>query len=984
MSVYTEYAAQVAERHADLLDRERSVSVQYGTEHARRQLERFSDVLLGARKRVREEQIEQLLQVKPEWDLLWRAPLSAPVSIQEAVERESRLLVVGPAGTGQTVQSVLAVDRPRSSRPFADAEKGDDRFVMLFVDLPDLPSLGEDVSLPEILSAGANTELSLSIEPSAFQDLLIRGQAVVSISGLDELSNQQSRAEAVRRIEAWMTEFPNCHYVVTVRPNACQPTLKADEFTRCVLVSEDRDFYKELEQAWNEALAAWTPADPDMTAYKEQSRIWQHLAFLVKERGQASISVQEAQAGLVDAVRQDRGLRIGRRKLPSEIAALLAQAPPQLQYVELDEGQLSFTSPALLDLLVARALVTLGVESGADAVWEQMSGRIESTIWDETFKLALQFTLSESPELGTQLLNQLLETPGSESWEPMLHGGLLLAADALSSRSFDSAVAPVEPVVDGLTAWMADADAVGRSDAFDALFRLTGQVYAGQKALELLSNSDLDEWTRQAAALLLGELGQSRATEAIEALQARAEDEEEGPRVQQAAVMALGALGSSGALGQDDLSVLIEWLSEHARDTDLGLDMRVVALESLGTIAAQSADASVVELLFGLARGESEGERVPYSLRSAAARGLKRLALTQDDKQVVARMWEVAQDAEVDDSVRTTFAETLGWLGQPEEAAKLLIELAQDTSLYPPGRRAAMEALARVGYADQEILDALVRIATTKDRKTKDFERLAASVAMSGVGHLELALQHLLMLIADKSIYRSTRNDALNYLGYFGSTGNEDLDEAAVAVLQIWANEENTTEDVRENAIDALCWLHADQEEVLRDLIGIIQNRSTYPRVRRYAASMLHRLPIEQKEMVVEAISPTFFDPEEKSDLLRVPLARMLFLWSGDESALAYLRAAAEQSYMAQVRHNASLVLLEIGEVEGGYAELIKLAQNPEIADPIRRDSLRTLGLWALGREDVAEAVSAVAQDAKLESNVRHEAYESLGSVVAG
>jgi hypothetical protein len=370
-------------------------------------------------------------------------------------------------------------------------------------------------------------------------------------------------------------------------------------------------------------------------------------------------------------------------------------------------------------------------------------------------------------------------------------------------------------------------------------------------------------------------------------------------------------------------------------------------------------------------------------VRSAAARGLKRLAWTKDDAQLVERMLEIARDTEIDDSVRAVFAETVGQLGQAEEAAKILIAMAQDTSIYPPGRRSAMEALGRVGYADDEILDVLKRIAVTKDRKTKDFERLSASLAMNGVGELELSLQHLLMLIADKSIYRSTRNEALSYLGHLGSTGNKDLDAAAIAVLQIWANEENTTEDVRENAIDALCWLHAGQDEVIRDMIGIIQNRGTYPRVRRYAASMLHRLPIEEKAMVVQALSPTFYDPEEKSDLLRVPLARMLFLWGEDESALSYLRAAAEQSYMAKVRYNASMVLLEIGEVEGGFAELIKLAQNPEIADPIRVDSLRALGLWALGREDVAEAVAAVAQEASLEPNVRTAAYTALGSIVA-
>ena len=311
--------------------------------------------------------------------------------------------------------------------------------------------------------------------------------------------------------------------------------------------------------------------------------------------------------------------------------------------------------------------------------------------------------------------------------------------------------------------------------------------------------------------------------------------------------MALGALGGSGTLEQEALETVVAWLSDRARDADLGLDPRVVTVEALGTIVAQSADPAIAELLLSLARGENEDERVPFSVRSMAAQGLKRLALTQDDAQLLEQMWEIARDTEIDDSVRTIFAETLGQLGQAEEAAKLLIELAQDTSIYPPGRRAAMEALGRVGYADQEILDVLTRIATTKERKTKDFERLAAALAMSGVGRLELALQHLLMLIADKSIYRSTRNEALGYLGYLGSTGNADLDAAAVAVLQIWANEENTTEDVRENAIDALCWLHAGQDEVIRDVIGVIQNRGTYPRVRRYAASTVASSPDRRK-----------------------------------------------------------------------------------------------------------------------------------------
>jgi hypothetical protein len=499
----------------------------------------------------------------------------------------------------------------------------------------------------------------------------------------------------------------------------------------------------------------------------------------------------------------------------------------------------------------------------------------------------------------------------------------------------------------------------------------------------MASDGELEEWSREAAALLLGRLGPDRADEAVEALEARLDDAEEGSRVRLAAATALGALGSSGALDDGTLAPLVARLITRVRDADLDIDYRVATAEALGQIAPQAPNADITEALIALARGENGDERVPYSVQIAAARGLERILAAKGDAQVAEQLWDLARDGEVDDSVRCVLAEMLGRLDGAEQAAQVLVELVQDGKVYPPGHRDALNALGRVGYADQAILDTVLQIAGTKDRKVKDFERLAASYALSGLGHFDLSLQHLLMLIADKSIYRSTRNDALGYLGQLGSTGDADLDAAAIAVLQIWVNEENTTEDVRENAMQSLRWLKASQEEVIRDLVGVVQNRMTFPRVRRAAVSTLSRLGEEHKDMVVEALSPAFYDPAEKSDLLRVPIARLLFLWGGDEQALVYLRAAAEQSYMAQVRYNASMVLLETGEAELATAELIKLAQNPDISDVIRHDALCALGLWKVGDEEVAEAVATVAQDVSLESNVRGAAYASLSSITA-
>jgi hypothetical protein len=260
--------------------------------------------------------------------------------------------------------------------------------------------------------------------------------------------------------------------------------------------------------------------------------------------------------------------------------------------------------------------------------------------------------------------------------------------------------------------------------------------------------------------------------------------------------------------------------------------------------------------------------------------------------------------------------------------------------------------------------------------------RLAAAHALSEVGHLDLSIPYLLMLLADKNL-RRTREDALGYLGQLGRTGEEDLDAATVVVLQIWLNEENTTEDVREAAIESLRALWAGQDEIVRDIVAVIQNKATSLRVRCFAVAQLGRFPVQQRDTIVKAFSSVFYDPEEKSDLLRVPIARMLFLWGEDEQALAFLRLAAKQSYMPQVRYDASMVLLDIGEVGLGTAELLRLAQTPDVSDVIRCDAARALGLWRVGNEDVALALAGIARDIELEPNVRDAAYASLRAITA-
>jgi uncharacterized protein (UPF0147 family) len=565
----------------------------------------------------------------------------------------------------------------------------------------------------------------------------------------------------------------------------------------------------------------------------------------------------------------------------------------------------------------------------------------------------------------------------------LLRRHLLVAASLLArsdvSEDLDQEVR--QAVVDGLFDWLRDADAAGRLEAFAALFQLSNEPYAAEQVLQAVGDGESSAWMREAAIMLAAKLHPADMSETIYALCARIDDAEDDTLVRQAASSALGHLGSIAA--DDEVRDEIgELLTDRIQDSEVPIDVRAALAESIHVVALAKPNQVLVDTLIALARGEGE-VKVPYAVQMAAGRGLGALAEQTEDSAFAEQMWAIASDVEVDESVRAAIAGILGRAGDAEKAAPILLEIAQNPKIYPPGRRDGLNALGELGYSDEAVVDALVTICQTTDRKTKDFERLAAARALGKIGHLDLSLQHLLMLIADKSIYRSTRNDALALLGQVGFSGDEALDSAIVAVLQVWITEENTTEDVREGAMASLATLQAVSDEIVRDLIGVVQDKRSYPRVRRAAVGTLAKLPIEQKDVVVESISVPFYDSEEKGDLLRVPIARLLYLWGDEARALDYLRAAAEQSYMALVRYRAGIVLQEIGDSETPVPTLLKLATDSSIADPIRCDAIRSLSFWCAGDEALAEQLVPVLGEENPMPTVREAAYAAIKSLLA-
>lgn len=942
MSDYTQYAERMAERYNHLarvggpdVTLEEGYVPMYarrGPRYAVRELPRTRQALQSARGRAREEQIKEVLTQRMYLDLLVGAPLGPTVSTRDLWADDRLVVLLGTAGAGKSAAlRHLAVDR---------LEGRDGKLLTLVVDLGSFAEA--DQALADFLAADA-AEAGLEMTPAFFGDVLTNGQGVLCLDGLDEITDPERRAQVVEQIETWTQDYPRTRFVITARQEAYEPCLDNDEFAHFVLLPWSDHVLAELETAWDQASAEWSEED---------------------------------------------------------VAARLAEAPRLVR-----------------DIVEARGVAALFADDKLNEGWGEMRRHLWQVAWRERLALVYRTLSQQRPETWSKAMSLLLEAGEGDTYEGVTHRHLALAGLALSisdaAAELDSAVA--DRVIGGLFGWLADAQAAGRQEAFEILFRLGGWPQVGARALDLVSDEEGEAWVREAAALLLGQSPAREAVGTVAALKRRIwpdeasatdeadaveeegegvaaeegeaeeaadaeteapEKEQEHIRVRQAACTALGRLVLNSTVDEQLRSEIEAGLVGGIRDSELPIDVRQAMAEAVAAVTETEPGDQRIALLFSLARGEGE-EKVPYAVQVAAAHGLSALLDVPGLEDVGGRLWELSEDGEVDDSVRVVVAQALG-AADAARAAHILLELGRDQGLYPPGRRQALEALGRLGYADDAIVEGLATISETQDRKTKDFERLAAAKTLGQVGYLDLGLQQLLMLIADKSIYRSTRNEALRLLGETGLSGDEDLDDASIAVLRIWVTEDRTTEDVQEQAMESLVMLQAAREDVVRDLISVVQDKRAYPRVRRAAVGALARLPVQDRQMVVDSIEVPFYDREEKSDLLRVPTARLLYLWGNDDHALEYLRLAAEQSYMALVRYQAGVVLHEIGDDENAVPTLLRLATDASIADPIRCDSLRALALWNVGDQELAEQLLSVFQEEDPMPNIPEAAYETM------
>ncbi len=963
-SVFQNYVHLVVERHGAPAPSELP-RVQRGPAFAQNEWRRENEALTLARGRVDEERILGHLSVMSQIELISGLPLGVAQPLDEVIQIEPKLVLLGAGGAGKT-----AALRALLTHTAAQGE------LVAWISLPDLMDSVE--SLPEYLSQDAQRRLSIEMPADVFAQALVNGHSLVCLDGLDGVVGQAARSQAVQLVQKWAERFPRCRFVVACRTDGEQPDL-GSQFARYFLTAPQHAG-DTLRQAWNESLDNWTaePRQAKNCYYASRHRLWAMLALAMLEQNIAAATTEQAQDWLAAAAERDKSLKLNKRQAHHEAELLLKESPAHLKLLALSKDLISFEPRLTREVLAAQALVTRGIENGVEAIWTRLASHLWDVNWRETLALTFRFLAQEQPALWNELIARILTLADQDPLELKHHRHTLLAASLLASSPASPELEQT-PILDRLMAWLHDATAAGHRDALNVLAQMEANPAAWSALYALAQESGLSVGIQGSVALLLGQLGMSSANEAADLLIGWADNADLPDLVRQSAVYGLSLLVGRGGPADVIEPRLVEW-TQHP---DLRLYVRIDAVEVLGRVIAQTRTPAALDVLMALAHGQNAKEKsVPFSIQDAAARALLQVWAATPDEAMDQALWTMAQDEQVHDSVRVLLAEPLGRAGHAAETAQILLRLGRQASTFV-GQQESLQALARVGYADQDILDGLKAMAQTSDRSIKDFVRLTAAHTLGLLGERDLSTQYILRILADKSIYRSTRLDAFKIIHQMGWTGIADLDQAMITVLRVWAREENTTEDVREQAMEILSSFGVDQEAFVQDLIANLQNKREYTRVRRVAAKALGVLPATWQPQAREALNTELYDQQEGNDNLRVMVSRSLLRFGPDEVVIKYLQEATVQSYLALVRYESSLYLGEYGLVEPAIPALIALIQDPQIVDTIRQGALYALSLWGGGRQEVIDAVAGVFDQPTLEPNVRHQAYQCLKTVLS-
>jgi len=330
-----------------------------------------------------------------------------------------------------------------------------------------------------------------------------------------------------------------------------------------------------------------------------------------------------------------------------------------------------FIHPTFSEYLAAWAVVR---ESRGDRGYdlEQVWGGAVSHWADRDWREVALFALSLLSD-GEQDVTALV----SRVWRA--EGGLYFAGAALAEQ-VKVAESLSDGVIDGLITGARSGELWELWESWHALSilgELRSYPRAGDGLRALARDEKVDEWLRERAAEVLGELGQA------DDLLALARDEKVNADVRESAAAALGKLGRADEAAQ-------AWLA-LARDEKVGERVHESAATALGKLgrADEAAQAWLVLV---------RDEKVSWWVGEHAVAALGKLGRADD-------LLALARDEKVDASVREYAAAALGKLGRIDD----LLALVRDERVSAQVRKHAAAALGR--FADVRVLPALERVA---------------------------------------------------------------------------------------------------------------------------------------------------------------------------------------------------------------------------------------------------------------------------------
>lgn len=241
-------------------------------------------------------------------------------------------------------------------------------------------------------------------------------------------------------------------------------------------------------------------------------------------------------------------------------------------------------------------------------------------------------------------------------------------------------------------AYHAQAAASIRCSAAQALGRLGRVDEATTILLALTSDAQVSVDVRSTAAQALGQL--DRADEATTILLVLARDAEVSPGIRSSAIEAIGQLGRADDATLADLLTL-------ARDAQVNARVRSAAAQTLGQLGRTD---EAVELLLGLARDPQVDAMIHLTATSALG------VLDRADNALVAGLFSLVRDPEVDVDARSAAARILGEQGFADEVSSTLLILARDPRVSTEIGSPAY-VLGQFGKADQTIVTGLLALA---------------------------------------------------------------------------------------------------------------------------------------------------------------------------------------------------------------------------------------------------------------------------------